>query len=51
MSALRGERAIFRPTASGHLPALLRLWNDGRLMRWVGFPDGLGCVQAKQGLS
>jgi RimJ/RimL family protein N-acetyltransferase len=29
-------------TRQGHLPDLLRLWNDGRVMRWVHIPDGLG---------
>ena len=24
------------------LPELLTMWNDGRVMGWVGFPDGLG---------
>jgi RimJ/RimL family protein N-acetyltransferase len=32
-----------RPTTAHDLPDLGRLWNDGRVMRWVGFPDGLGC--------
>lgn len=31
-----------QPTTSADLPALGALWNDGRVMRWVGFPDGLG---------
>jgi RimJ/RimL family protein N-acetyltransferase len=30
------------PTETSDLPDLVRLWNDGRVMRWVGFPDGLG---------
>ena len=29
-------------TAPDDLPELLTLWNDGRVMTWVGFPDGLG---------
>jgi len=29
-------------TTEDDLPDLGRLWNDGRVMRWVGFPDGLG---------
>ena len=29
------------PTEANDLPDLLRLWNDGRVMRWVGFPEGL----------
>lgn len=31
-----------RPTTADDLPDLGRLWNDGRVMRWVGFPEGLG---------
>ena len=31
-----------RSTSSADLADLMRLWNDGRVMRWVGFPDGLG---------
>ena len=29
-------------TTSDDLAELGRLWNDGRVMRWVGFEDGLG---------
>ena len=28
-------------TEKSDLPDLLRLWNDGRVMCWVGFPNGL----------
>ena len=31
-----------RATAEADLPSLVELWNDGRVMRWVGYPDGLG---------
>jgi RimJ/RimL family protein N-acetyltransferase len=31
-----------RATTEDDLSDLRRLWNDGRVMRWVGFPDGLG---------
>lgn len=31
-----------RATTEEDLPGLVELWNDGRVMRWVGFPDGLG---------
>lgn len=31
-----------RATTEDDLPDLGRLWNDGRVMRWVGFPEGLG---------
>jgi RimJ/RimL family protein N-acetyltransferase len=47
MNEIHGERILLRPTTSADLPDLLRLWNDGRVMRWVGFPDGLGYDQAK----
>ena len=47
MTDSHGERAILRATTPADLPNLLRLWNNGRVMRWVGFPDGLGYDQAK----
>jgi len=31
-----------RSTTGSDLPDLLALWNDGRVMQWVGFPEGLG---------
>ena len=31
-----------RETAEHDLDDLVRLWNDGRVMRWVCYPDGLG---------
>ncbi len=31
-----------RPTTAGDLGSLARLWNDGRVMWWVGYPNGLG---------
>lgn len=37
-----GERISLRPTREEDLPDLMALWNDGQVMRWVGFPDGLG---------
>ena len=36
-------RPMVRETTADDLEDLGRLWNDGRVMRWVGFPDGLGC--------
>ena len=39
---VRGDRVTIRPTTEGDLRDLMGLWNDGRVMRWVGFPDGLG---------
>ena len=47
MKAIHGTRVTLSPTTPADLPDLLRLWNDGRVMRWVGFPDGLGYDQAK----
>lgn len=47
MTEFHGVRAILRSTTPADLPDILRLWNDGRVMRWVGFPDGLGYDQAK----
>jgi len=47
MNKIPGNCILLRPTTSADLPDLLRLWNDGRVMRWVGFPDGLGYDQAK----
>ena len=44
---LRSERVILRETGPGDLPDLLSLWNDGRVMQWVGFPDGLDYDLAK----
>lgn len=39
----RGEPSItLRETVRDDLPALMDLWNDGRVMGWVGFPNGLG---------
>ena len=31
-----------RGTSPDDLAALMSIWNDGRVMGWVGFPDGLG---------
>jgi RimJ/RimL family protein N-acetyltransferase len=40
------EQIVLRPTSVADLPQLMALWNDGRVMKWVGFPDGLGCDAA-----
>jgi RimJ/RimL family protein N-acetyltransferase len=40
MRALPPGLAI-RPTTAADLADLGRLWNDGEVMGWVGFPDGL----------
>ncbi len=39
---VRGTRVTVRATGEGDLADLMGLWNDGRVMKWVGFPDGLG---------
>jgi hypothetical protein len=33
MTEIPGVRILLRPTTCDDLPDLLRLWNDGRLMR------------------
>ena len=38
----KSEIIDLRPTSPDDLADLMVLWNDGRIMRWVGFPDGLG---------
>lgn len=38
---IMGERVIIRPTEEEDLNSIRKLWNDGRVMKWVGFPDGL----------
>ena len=38
---------VLRRTEARDLDDLLALWNDGRVMRWVGFPEGLGWSRAK----
>jgi RimJ/RimL family protein N-acetyltransferase len=35
-------RITIRETTAADLPDLVAMWNDGRVMRWVGYPDGLG---------
>jgi RimJ/RimL family protein N-acetyltransferase len=36
------ERVTIRRTNESDLPNIKKLWNDGRVMKWVGFPGGLG---------
>lgn len=36
------DRLILRSTRKSDLPFLQGLWNDGRVMRSVGFPNGVG---------
>jgi len=39
---IHGQLVTIRNTSEADLSDLMTLWNDGRIMRWVGFPDGLG---------
>jgi len=39
---LAGKQVVLRPTRERDLPFLQTLWNDGEVMRYVGFPQGLG---------
>lgn len=36
------EPVSIRETTRADLGNILKLWNDGEVMRYVGFPDGLG---------
>ncbi len=42
MMPLDRDRVTVRATACKDLLLLMGLWNDGRVMRWVGQPGGLG---------
>ncbi len=45
---IQNDRVRLRPVqAPTDLPFLQALWNDGRVMRYVGFPDGLGMTEGK----
>ena len=35
-----------KPTGPNDLSFLQALWNDGRVMKWVGFPEGVGVTEA-----
>ncbi len=37
-----GNQVILRETREEDLSFLMNLWNDGRVMKWVGFPQGVG---------
>lgn len=52
MNAIQNGRVVLRPTTKSDLADLIRLWNDGRVMKWVSFPNGLGYTdgQMKQWL-
>lgn len=38
------SRATLKRTEADDLPFLKQLWNDGRVMKWVGFPNGTGAT-------
>lgn len=44
---IRGEKVTIRQTTESDLSDIKKLWNDGRVMKWVGFPDGLGYDEKK----
>ncbi len=44
---LEGEQLQLTSTRGQDLPDLIALWNDGEVMRWVGFPNGLGYTAEK----
>jgi RimJ/RimL family protein N-acetyltransferase len=44
---LHGDLVVLRSTSEEDLPSLVALWNDGDVMRWVGFPQGLGYDDGK----
>lgn len=39
---LPGRKVVLQTTQESDLPHVLALWNCGEVMRWVGFPEGLG---------
>ncbi len=39
--ALLGERIRIRPAGEDDLPFLQALWNDGAVMRYQGYPEGM----------
>jgi RimJ/RimL family protein N-acetyltransferase len=39
---LVSERLVLRRTRKEDFAFLKDLWNDGCVMRWVGFPNGVG---------
>jgi RimJ/RimL family protein N-acetyltransferase len=42
---IHGRLVTIRNTSEADLSDLMTLWNDGRVMKWVGFPYGLGYDQ------
>jgi len=39
---IHGERVTIQCTTEADLLDVMALWNDGYVMKWVGFPNGLG---------
>ena len=44
---IRGEKVTIRTTTHDDLANVMALWNDGRVMQWVGFPNGLNYDKVK----
>ncbi len=42
MNKIYGKKVILHKTTGKDLPDLVDLWNDGRVMKYAGFPEGLG---------
>ncbi len=44
---ISGKQTQLLPVTPADLPFLQELWNQGEVMQYVGFPDGLGMTEAK----
>ncbi|MBU3964752.1 GNAT family N-acetyltransferase [Patescibacteria group bacterium] len=42
MNEIHSKKVILRKTTEKDLSDLINLWNDGRVMKWVGLPNGGG---------
>lgn len=42
MKKIYGKKIVLRETTEKDLADLMGLWNNGEVMKWVGFPNGLG---------
>ncbi len=38
---IQGDRVILKKTSEEDLENLMSLWNNGYIIKWVGFPNGL----------
>lgn len=47
MVEFKNESIRIKETSEDDLPNILRLWNDGNVMSFVGFPNGLGVTIEK----